>query len=105
MIKRLTFLIIFLSSLHGYPQDVPRISVHDPVMIKQDSLYYIFCTGRGIAVWSSKDRINWKREKSVFNQTPARASQTILKARPNDFWAPDISYYKGKYYLFYAVSV
>jgi len=105
MIKRLTFLILVLFALRGYAQDVPRISVHDPVMIKQDSLYYIFCTGRGIAVWSSKDRVNWKREKSVFSQTPEWASQVIPKARPNDFWAPDISYYNDRYYLFYAVSV
>ena len=32
-----------------------NISVHDPVIIKQDSVFYIFCTGRGISVWSSKD--------------------------------------------------
>jgi arabinan endo-1,5-alpha-L-arabinosidase len=105
MKKMIGLLIIVLFALRGYGQDVPRIPVHDPVMIKLDSLYYIFCTGRGIAVWSSKDRLNWKREKPVFSQTPDWAAKAIPKARPNDFWAPDISYYNGKYYLFYAVSV
>lgn len=95
-----------LFSLGVHAQDVkPRISVHDPVIIKQDSMYYIFCTGRGIAVWSSKNMTDWTREKPVFTQTPDWAAKAIPKARPNDFWAPDISYYKGTYYLFYAVSV
>ncbi len=105
MKKWLCLLIIALFALRGYSQTIPRIPVHDPVMIKQDSLYYIFCTGRGISMWSSKDRVNWKREKSVFTQTPDWAAKAIPKVRPNDFWAPDISYYNGKYYLFYAVSV
>jgi arabinan endo-1,5-alpha-L-arabinosidase len=28
--------------------------VHDPVMIQQDGVYYLFCTGHGISVFSSK---------------------------------------------------
>src|SRR5476651_244977 len=102
----ITCLLLALFSLGVQAQDVkPRISVHDPVMIKQDSLYYIFCTGRGIAVWSSKDRVNWKREKSVFAASPQWVPQAVPKNKPDDFWAPDISYYNGKYYLYYAVSV
>ena len=51
-------------------QDAPRIPVHDPVMIRQDSLYYVFATGKGIRVWSSTDRVHWKAEKPVFDSTP-----------------------------------
>ncbi|MDN5289387.1 MAG: arabinan endo,5-alpha-L-arabinosidase [Mucilaginibacter sp.] len=79
------------------------ISVHDPVMIKQDSLYYIFCTGLGIAMWSSADRMHWKAEKPVFENAPQWAVDTIPGFK-NHIWAPDISYYQGKYYLFYSVS-
>ena len=32
-----------------------RTSVHDPVMIKQGAVYYLFCTGFGISVFSSPD--------------------------------------------------
>jgi len=105
MKRWLNLLIALLIGYTGYAQTVPRIPVHDPVMIKQDSLYYIFCTGRGISVWSSKDRVNWKREKPVFAASPVWVAKAVPKNRPNDFWAPDISYYNGKYYLFYAVSV
>jgi len=81
----------------------PAISVHDPVMIKQDSLYYIFCTGFGISVWSSADMYHWKKEKPVFDAPP----QWALRAIPGfkgHIWAPDISYHNGLYYLYYAVS-
>jgi len=80
-----------------------NISVHDPVMTKQGDTYYLFCTGRGIAVWSSKDLETWNPEKPVFNTAPEWAVQAIPNFR-NHIWAPDISYYKGKYYLYYSVS-
>ena len=83
-----------------------NISVHDPVMFQQDSLYYIFCTGNGIAMWSSKDMINWKQEKPVFATAPQWAKDSIKGFRGNSLWAPDISYNKKTklYYLFYSAS-
>lgn len=80
--------------------DVP---VHDPVMIRQNGSYHIYCTGRGIASWSSADRIHWKREKPVFEVIPAWI-MGVVPSFTNQFWAPDISFFRGKYYLFYAVS-
>lgn len=52
-------------------QPAPLIPVHDPVMIRQDSTYYVFATGKGIRVWSSADRVHWKAEKPVFESAPA----------------------------------
>ena len=43
---------------------------HDPVMIRQDSVYYMFCTGFGISEWSSLDRKTWRQEKPIFAQSP-----------------------------------
>jgi arabinan endo-1,5-alpha-L-arabinosidase len=80
------------------------ISVHDPVMIRQDSLYYVFCTGRGVSIFSSKDMIHWKTEKPVFDAVPAWVPTAIPGFKGNSEWAPDISYYNGLYYLYYAVS-
>jgi arabinan endo-1,5-alpha-L-arabinosidase len=79
------------------------VSVHDPVMMKQDGEYYVFFTGNGVSVYSSSDMKNWRYEKPVFEKAP----DWVLKQLPNfrnSMWAPDISYYKGYYYLFYAVS-
>ena len=80
-----------------------RISVHDPVMIRQDGTYYLFATGMGISVWSSKDMKTWKREKSVFSSPPAWAVEAVPTFRGH-IWAPDISFFDGKYYLYYSVS-
>lgn len=78
------------------------ISVHDPVIIQQDSMYHIFCTGRGISHFSSTDLIHWQKEKPVFDTLPW-AVQEIVGFK-NHIWAPDISYYNGQYYLYYSIS-
>lgn len=96
--------ILFLSGINVQAQELQtNISVHDPVIIIQDSLYYIFCTGMGIANWSSKDMVHWKREKPVFAEAP-RWADNVVPGFDNEIWAPDISYYNGLYYLYYAVS-
>ncbi len=79
------------------------ISVHDPVMAKQNDSYYIFCTGRGISIWSSTDMKEWKREQPVFSEPPKWALEEVSGFRGH-IWAPDISFYNGKYYLYYSVS-
>lgn len=80
-----------------------RIPAHDPVMIKQDSTYYMFCTGFGITVYSSTDMKTWQRRKSVFSQPPKWAVAAVPGFKGH-IWAPDISFHNGKYYLYYSVS-
>ncbi|QNA42692.1 arabinan endo-1,5-alpha-L-arabinosidase [Lacibacter sediminis] len=80
-----------------------QTGVHDPVMIKEGSTYYLFCTGFGISVFSSTDLQNWKKEKPVFATAPQWAVDAVPGYRGHT-WAPDISYYNGKYYLYYSVS-
>ena len=77
--------------------------VRDPVITKEGDVFYLFSTGRGIKVFSSRDLTNWKAEKRVFDTTPDWVNRTISNFN-HDIWAPDISYHNGKYYLFYAVS-
>jgi arabinan endo-1,5-alpha-L-arabinosidase len=77
--------------------------MHDPVMYRQDGTYYIFATGQGVAVWSSRDMVHWKREKPVFDEPPSWALKAVPGFRGH-IWAPDISFSRGQYYLFYAVS-
>lgn len=98
----LCFIVIGLATVFGQPLKT-NISVHDPVMIRQNGTYYIFCTGWGISVWSSADMIHWKQEKPVFDHAPQWAVDSV-KGFKGHIWAPDISYYNGLYYLYYAVS-
>lgn len=95
--------LLFLGIISNAQELRTDISVHDPVMTRQDSTYYIFCTGNGIAMWSSTDRLHWKAEKPVFATAPQWAVDTIPGFKGH-IWAPDISLYKGTYYLFYSVS-
>ena len=83
------------------------LNVHDPSIIKANGLYYIFCTGGGrrggiFPIRSSPDLINWTRCGNVFQTMPAWAATEIPLARGT--WAPDISFFNGKYYLYYALS-
>jgi arabinan endo-1,5-alpha-L-arabinosidase len=77
-------------------------TVHDPVMAKEGDTYYVFYTGSGI--WSSKDMTTWKREKPVFDatNTPAWLKEAGFN-RPG-YWAPDIQFYNGLWYLYYSNS-
>jgi len=94
---------LLLMSTAALSQPSSAISVHDPVMIKQDSIYYLFCTGVGITVWSSPDLKAWKKEAPVFAKPPQWALAEIAGFKDH-IWAPDISYHNGLYYLYYAVS-
>lgn len=78
---------------------------HDPVMIKQDSVYYLFTTGNGISVASSTDMKNWTRLAPVFSSKPEWITEEIVPGfRGNHLWAPDISFVNGTYYLYYSAS-
>ena len=101
-----TFLVIISLVVFGLLRaettqtDVP---VHDPVIIQQNGRYYIFATGPGVSVWSSSDRVNWKREAPVFASPPAWAVAAVPSFKGH-IWAPDISVHDGRYYLYYSVS-
>jgi arabinan endo-1,5-alpha-L-arabinosidase len=79
------------------------IRVHDPVMAREGDTYYLFCTGMGISVFSSKDMVNWKSEKPVFEKAPEWAVKTIQQFKGH-IWAPDITFQNGLYHLYYSVS-
>ncbi len=106
--KNFFTLFLLLSAMSLVAQQKPLlndslISVHDPVIIKQESSYYVFCTGQGISVFSSADRKHWKQQKPVFDKAPDWAVQAI-PGFSGHIWAPDISYHNGQYYLYYSVS-
>jgi arabinan endo-1,5-alpha-L-arabinosidase len=79
------------------------VPAHDPVMIRAGSAWYVFCTGMGISVWSSPDGKQWRHEPPVFAKPPEWALSAV-PGFTGHIWAPDISYYNGVYYLYYAVS-
>jgi arabinan endo-1,5-alpha-L-arabinosidase len=106
MVKQIALLfIVILGATFSRAQDSLQtdVPVHDPVMSRQDGTYYLFATGRGISVWSSRDMKSWKKEKPVFSSPPEWAVKAVPGFRGH-IWAPDISYYNGKYHLYYSIS-
>jgi arabinan endo-1,5-alpha-L-arabinosidase len=67
----------------------------------------VFCTGGRpgtgvIPIRTSTDLRRWTLAGYVFEKLPEWATKEI--PRPMGAWAPDISFYNGKYHLYYAVS-
>lgn len=100
---RLFLFIIFVLFSSSFIFSQERPIVHDPVMIKQDSIFYLFCTGPGITVFTSTDLQNWEQQDPVFKEAPDWALERVPGFNGH-IWAPDISYHNDIYYLYYSVS-
>ncbi|KXK50462.1 MAG: Intracellular endo-alpha-(1-_5)-L-arabinanase [Anaerolineae bacterium] len=80
------------------------MNVHDPVMIKHADYYYLYHTGAGIPMKRSPDMRTWRvaRGGTAFFGNPEEVFAWVPGAA--DIWAPDISYWNGRYHLYYSVS-
>src|SRR2546421_8440043 len=100
--KRKTVLLLFLiyffcpvifAQRLVLPGDYP-----DPSVIKIGKTYWATATTSNwfpaFPLMKSTDLIHWKQQGFVFDQLPLWADYY--------FWAPEISYDKGKIYLYYA---
>ncbi len=77
--------------------------VHDPVVAKENGVYWLFHTGHGVPIRRSTDLVTWDTAGRVFAaNTPAWASTAVPGV---EFpWAPDISYFNGRWHLYYSLS-
>ena len=98
-----SILILLLGPLIVVAQQGAVQNVHDPCIIKEKDTYYVYATGPGIAVRKSKDLIEWVSVGRVFDKTPDWASKAV-PGNKGSLWAPDISFFNGKYHLYYSVS-
>lgn len=83
--------------------DSSKLFVADPFVYKYDSVYYMTGTtalpeGEGFACYTSTDLITWE-------------SKGLLYSKPENhigafgFWAPEVKFYQGKFYLTYSCYV
>ncbi len=84
-------------------QTIGVARVHDPCLIKRGETYYVFSTGRGIPVKSSRDLIRWDDAGRVFPDALPEWTRTAVPG-VRTLWAPDISFFAGEYHLYYSVS-
>lgn len=101
--------LLFTGGLNSSAQEKANIlkgdlRVHDPVMIKEGDTYYIFSTGKGIPIKTSKDKVTWKNSDVVFNNPLPTWYKTDIPEQDGALWAPDIHYRDGKFHLYYSVS-
>jgi xylan 1,4-beta-xylosidase len=100
MKKNVLFLAFFLAgSVFAIAQRLVMPGDHpDPSVVKIGDRYWASATTSNWApvypLLVSKDLVNWKLEGHIFNQLPAWADYY--------FWAPEITYEKGKVFVYYA---
>lgn len=78
----------------------------DPAVLRaSDGYYYAYATQSEVAgtmvniqIARSRDLVRWQRVGDALPQKPAWASNT------QDFWAPDVSFHDGLYYLYYSAK-
>ena len=76
----------------------------DPAVIRTgDGFFYVYATQggdpiRNIQVARSSDLVNWRLVGDALPVKPRWASKT------QDFWAPDVRYAGGSYYLYYSAK-
>lgn len=89
-----------------FPDNWPltgNLVTHDVTIIKEGETYYVLGTQAGPLIKRSFNGLDWHDYGKVFNSNPSWFS--IYVPNYHDYiWAPDISYYNGTYYLYYAVS-
>lgn len=111
LVKSSVFILLGIATLSAAPHQVQRRAieprgdtrqVHDPAIIREGDTYYLFSTRAGIAIRCSKDLIEWRLCGDVFAHLPDWAVKDVAGVR--GLWAPDISYFNGKYHLYYSVS-
>lgn len=90
------------ATLVSHAQD-RTVEAHDPVIGKDGDTYYLFYTGPGIRVKSSKDLQSWKEEMPVFDKTPDWV-KPVAPGFDGNIWAPDIHEHDGTFFLYYSVS-
>lgn len=96
-------LLLFFVVSNNLNSQISNIRVHDPVAIKENNTYHLFCTGKGIGHFTSTDLTIWIEAEPVFPERPTWTDKVVTDFK-NHIWAPDVILHKGIYYLYYSIS-
>lgn len=83
--------------------DSTEIYVADPFVYKAGDLYYLTGTtslpeGEGFAYYVSSDLVTWEYKGLLYHKPEGHIGSFA-------FWAPEVHYYKGQYYMTYSCYV
>jgi beta-xylosidase len=74
-------------------------NIGDPYVLKYGSKYYMYATSSadGFYVWESSNMVDWVKGGLALNRKDA-----ANEWGKGNFWAPEVKYYKGKFYMTYS---
>lgn len=81
-----------------------NLGAHDPGIAKEGNTWYVFYAGTGIQRKTSANGLAWSQISQVFPTGLSWWKTYVPGNSGNDVWAPEIGYYNGKYWLYYAIS-
>lgn len=91
------YLTQFSSFAANYSNPVMPGDFPDPSVIRVGEDYWATATasewGPIFPILHSRDLVNWELKGHIFNEKPKWSSK--------NYWAPELEYYKGKYYVYY----
>ena len=89
---------------HSEPFVVDTLMAHDPVMAFEDGTYYLYATGHGISMATSKDRNTWTvYPKGVLERVPQWTFDSVPDFKGH-IWAPDVIRWHDKWWMMYSCS-
>jgi len=79
-----------------YPRDLP-----DPFALRFNGVYYAFATGRAddgryFPILSSRDLVSWEAHAGALDPLELEGAE--------QYWAPEVAYSEGRFYMYYAVG-
>jgi arabinan endo-1,5-alpha-L-arabinosidase len=81
------------------------VFAHDPTLAVQGDTAWVFFTGKGIQALRSSDRgATWTPAPPVVRSLPDWWTDAVPEHFTSDVWAPDVSVYRGRFRLLYAIS-
>lgn len=93
-----------VASSSGFWALTGDLGAHDPTLTKEGSVWYEFHTGTGIQGKRSNDGKAWSAIPQIFLSAPSWWKTYVPAHSGLDVWAPDVSTYNGRVYMYYAIS-
>lgn len=78
-----------------YPKSFP-----DPFVLKHDGEYFAYCTGQ----WDDGRIFGVLRSADLLNWTPLGGAMAELEKPEPFYWAPEVTYWNGTFYLYYSAG-
>ncbi len=89
---------------HSEPFVVDTLMAHDPVMAFEDGTYYLYATGHGISMATSKDRNKWTvYPRGVLERVPQWTFDSVPDFKGH-IWAPDVIRWHDRWWMMYSCS-